>query len=165
VAGTGWDVAARFTDGSPALLERRDGAGRIVLFASDLDRRWNDFPLNPAFVPFAVEAVRYVSASRERPAEYLVSAAPAGARAEPGVYRVDNNTRIIAVNVDPRESATEAISAEEFASMVDRFEAPSAGGGIVRAQQVESRQSFWIYGLILMLGALVAESFVGRVSG
>ena len=57
----GWDIAARFSDGTPALLERAEGRGRIVLFASDLDRRWNDFPVQPSFVPFVVEAVRYVS--------------------------------------------------------------------------------------------------------
>ena len=43
----GWDVLARFTNGSPALMERREGRGRVVLFASDLSRRWNDFPLQP----------------------------------------------------------------------------------------------------------------------
>jgi hypothetical protein len=33
----------------------------------------------------------------------------------------------------------------------------------MRAMQVEARQGFWQYGLLLMLAALVAESFVGRV--
>jgi hypothetical protein len=32
----------------------------------------------------------------------------------------------------------------------------------VRAQQTEARQNYWRYGLMLMLAALVAESFVGR---
>jgi hypothetical protein len=91
-----------------------------------------------------------------------VSAAPAGARAEPGIYRVDESARAVAVNVDPRESATDTISAEAFASMVDRLDVARAGSGAARAQQDESRQNFWIYGLLLMLGALVAESFVGR---
>ena len=38
-----------------------DGQGRVVLFASDLDRRWNDFPLHPSFVPFAMETLRHVA--------------------------------------------------------------------------------------------------------
>ena len=59
-----WQVPAQFSDGSPAVLDRAEGAGRVVLFASDVDRQWNDFPLHPAFVPFAVEAVRYLSARR-----------------------------------------------------------------------------------------------------
>ena len=37
----GWQVPARFSDGSAAVLERAVGAGKVLLFASDLDRRWN----------------------------------------------------------------------------------------------------------------------------
>jgi hypothetical protein len=162
VRADGWDVAARFTDGTPALLERQEGQGRVVVFASDLDRRWNDFPLHPAFVPFAVETVRYVSASADRAREYSVARVPAGAMARPGVYRARPDDRAVAVNVDPRESATSRLSAEEFDAMLDRV-APGAGGRLpVRAQQVEARQRYWQYGLVLMLAALVAESFVGR---
>ena len=32
----------------------------------------------------------------------------------------------------------------------------------VKAEQAEARQNLWQYGLLLMLVALVAESFVGR---
>ena len=48
-----------------ALAERTPAsrqAGRILLFTSDVDRRWNDFPLHPAFVPFAQEVARYLGA-------------------------------------------------------------------------------------------------------
>ena len=56
-----------------------EGRGRVVLFASDLDRRWNDFPLNPAFVPFAIETVRY-AAGIERSAARLCRGRGAGGR-------------------------------------------------------------------------------------
>ncbi|HSC25662.1 MAG TPA: BatA domain-containing protein, partial [Vicinamibacterales bacterium] len=36
VASRGWDVVARFTDGTPAVLERDVDEGRVVLFASDV---------------------------------------------------------------------------------------------------------------------------------
>ena len=85
VKSDGWDLIARFTDGTPALLERREGQGRVVLFASDLDRRWNDFPLHPAFVPFALESMQYVAGARDRGRDYLVGASPAGVAAIPGV--------------------------------------------------------------------------------
>jgi hypothetical protein len=32
----------------------------------------------------------------------------------------------------------------------------------LQARQAEARQSYWQYGLLLMIGALVAESLVGR---
>jgi hypothetical protein len=162
VRADGWDVAAQFTDGTPALLERREGNGRIVLFASDIDRRWNDFPLHPAFVPFAVEAVRYVSAAPDRAREYSVARVPRGAEPRPGIYRAEPGDRAVAVNVDPRESASARITPDEFDGMLDRVSTDAGAYQAARAQQVEARQRYWQYGLLLMLGALVAESFVGR---
>ena len=36
-------------------MEEASGEGRVLLFASDLNNAWNDFPLQPAFVPFLHE--------------------------------------------------------------------------------------------------------------
>jgi hypothetical protein len=162
VRADGWDVAARFTDGTPALLERAEGKGRVVLFASDLGRRWNDFPLHPAFVPFAVETVRYVSGVRDRGRDYSVARVPDGAQPRPGIYRAQPDGRTVAVNVDPRESAAAAMTPDEFESRMDRVSAGANAAAELQARQTEARQSYWQYGLLLMLAALVAESFVGR---
>ena len=48
----GAQVLARFDDGAPALLERRVGSGRVLLWTSSLDLAWNDLPLKPVFLPF-----------------------------------------------------------------------------------------------------------------
>jgi len=159
----GWQVPAQFSDGTPALLERTEGRGRVILFASDLDRRWNDFPLHPAFVPFVVEAVQHVSTRPSQPREFLVSRAPAGVPREPGIHKTSDG-RTVAVNVDPRESSTAAMTAAEFTQMVDPKKTDGDARQLqVKAAQAESRQNLWQYGLMLMLAALVAESFVGRV--
>ena len=158
----GWNVAARFTDGTPALLERSSGPGRLALFASDVDRRWNDFPLHPAFVPFAIESVRYVVGGDRAGREYTVSQAPAGTQPRPGVYRIPPDNRAVVVNVDTRESGTTRMTENEFQAMLQRVEVPPAAAVNVRAQQTEARQNYWRYGLVLMLAALVAESFVGK---
>ncbi len=114
----GWRVAAQFDDGAPAVLERAEGSGRVVLFASDLDRRWNDFPLHPSFVPFVVESVRHVAARRVEASEFIVGRTPAGVSAEPGLHRLADG-RLVAVNVDARESATAAMTPAEFAGMLE----------------------------------------------
>ncbi len=44
-------VLLRLADGTPLLLERTLGTGRVLLFTSSLDREWNDLPVQPAFVP------------------------------------------------------------------------------------------------------------------
>ena len=161
VRGDGWDVAARFTDGAPALLERREGQGRVIVFASDLDRRWNDFPLHPAFVPFALECVRHITAAAEGRRDYLIAHAPRGARPEPGAYTLADS-RLVAVNVDARESATMRMTPEQFAAMVQTDGEQPVLPAERAAQQVEGQQNLWRYGLFLMMAALVAECLVGR---
>jgi hypothetical protein len=162
VRGEGWDVIARFTDGTPALLERGQGAGRVVLFASDLGRRWNDFPLAAAFVPFTLESVRHVAASTHARQAYLVSGAPAESLGRPGIHTRASDGQPFAVNVDPLEGAGARLSEEEFRAML-RPEAPRADVPVAgRAQQAEGRQNLWRYGVWLMLAALVAESVLGR---
>ena len=58
-------VLARFDSGAPALLERRVGRGRVLLWASTLDRTWSDLPTSPVFLPFVHRSVRYVAAYQE----------------------------------------------------------------------------------------------------
>jgi hypothetical protein len=160
VAPDGWTIVARFSNGTPALVERAMGKGRVVLLASDVDRRWNDFPLHPSFVPFALETLRYVGGSRAAH-DYLVAEAPAEARHTPGVYRSADG-RPFAVNVDTRESALEAMTADEFSRQVQR---PASGAGqaaLQHARQTEAHQSYWQYGLALMIATLIAESVAGR---
>ena len=164
VNAEGWSIVARFSNGSPALLERALGAGRVVLFASDLDRQWNDFPLHPAFVPFALEALRHVGhvgGDRRQTRDYTVGQAPSGTPPVPGVYR-DAGNRPFAVNVDTRESALDRIDAAAFEAMVPRSQQKASQAAEIQAQQTESRQSYWQYGLALLIATLVAESGGGR---
>jgi hypothetical protein len=58
-------VLARFEDGAPALVERRVGAGRVLVWASSLDIEWNDFPVKPVFLPFVHQVARYLAAYRQ----------------------------------------------------------------------------------------------------
>jgi hypothetical protein len=67
--GVGPDAArviVRLSDQTPLLLEKRIGEGRVVLFTSGLDNLTNDFPLNPAFVPFIEQTARYLAGSERQ---------------------------------------------------------------------------------------------------
>jgi hypothetical protein len=118
--------------------------------------------VQPSFVPFVVEAVRYISRPDVRAREYLVAGVPPGVPARPGVYHAGPDNRVVAVNVDERESDPARLAPEEFAAMVNRGPARAAIRAEVQARQAEGRQNYWQYGLLLMIGALVAESFIGR---
>lgn len=56
---------ARFDDGRAALIERRVGAGRVLLLTSALDGVWSDFPIQPTFLPVLREAASYVAGYSE----------------------------------------------------------------------------------------------------
>jgi hypothetical protein len=162
----GWTVPARFSDGHPALLERAEGNGRVLLFASDLERRGNDFPLHPSFVPFAIETARHAAGTGRAGQDYLPGDAPDGLPATPGVHARPSGGRPVAINVDAAESETARLDMDELRRTMSppagaaRGEGSAAAG--VQAQQTEAAQGYWRYGLLLMLGALVAESFVGK---
>jgi hypothetical protein len=67
--GAGPDAArviVRLADQTPLLLEKRIGEGRVVLLTSGLDNLTNDFPLNPAFVPFIEQTARYLAGSERQ---------------------------------------------------------------------------------------------------
>ncbi len=58
-------VLARFDDGTPALLERRFGEGRVLVWGSTLDTYWTDLPLQPVFLPFIHQIVRHAAGYAE----------------------------------------------------------------------------------------------------
>jgi len=59
-------VIVRLGDQTPLLLEKRIGEGRVMLLTSGLDNLTNDFPLNPAFVPFIEQTARYLAGSERQ---------------------------------------------------------------------------------------------------
>ena len=61
-------VVSRLTDGTPLLLDKKIGEGRVLLFASGLDNLTNDFPLRPSFVAFVEQTARYLSGAERQAA-------------------------------------------------------------------------------------------------
>jgi len=58
-------IAAKLNDGTPLLLEKSIGQGRLLLLATGLDNLTNDIPLHPVFISFVDNAVRYLSGAGE----------------------------------------------------------------------------------------------------
>jgi hypothetical protein len=109
-------VLARFGDGATALAEQRVGRGRVLTWASTLDTRWNDLALQPVFLPFVHQLLKYSAgyaanpssltvgdpwdpASARVPESFSLALAPTGERltldgsapltvAEPGFYEM-----------------------------------------------------------------------------
>ncbi len=65
-------VAARLSDGTPLVLDRQSGLGRLLLFSSGLENLTNDLPLHPVFVAFVDHVARYLSGTEPLSGSRLV---------------------------------------------------------------------------------------------
>jgi hypothetical protein len=158
------DVVARFSDGTPALVEEMAGDGRVLLFASDLNNVWNDFPVQPAFVPFVHETLKHLAA-RQLTTEYTVGELPGEQGRTPGVVELNGGGTRVVVNADPRESDPARVSGETFAANVSGLDGEAPDGGRADQQEQEDGQRLWQYALLLMLASVVAEGALGRRLG
>ena len=145
VPDDGDDVPIRLEQGAPLLVDSELGAGRVLLFATSLDREWNDLPVAPVFVPLVAGLSRYlagVAAGAGQPelGDTLSLAQlglgggqifdPSGAQAlglagsdgdvlleQTGFYEAQGGGRskVIAVNLAPEESDITRLGAAELA--------------------------------------------------
>jgi hypothetical protein len=127
-------VLISLDDGTPLLLERTLGSGRVLLFTSSLDREWNDLPVQPVFVPFVAGLANHMLGGAGFTSEAALGSTlavralglaggqifdPRGEKAlglgagsddvlldQVGFYEVVGGgaTELVAVNFDPRES-------------------------------------------------------------
>ncbi|HEU4688012.1 MAG TPA: BatA domain-containing protein [Vicinamibacterales bacterium] len=85
-------VLARFDAGTPAVLERRLGRGRVMLWASTLDVSWSDLPTKPVFLPFIHQSVRHLAGYTE-PDPWLTVGQVLNASAGPA--RISDSPRVL----------------------------------------------------------------------
>ena len=57
----GADVDARYDDGLPAVVERREGMGHVIVLGIPLDTRSGNFPVQSAYLPFLQRLTLYAS--------------------------------------------------------------------------------------------------------
>jgi hypothetical protein len=96
----GDEQLARFDDGHIALLERKVGRGRVLVFTSSFDGIWNDLPLQPVFLPVAHQLAKYAAAyADERPWSVVgqVANLPAIFRDTTGPAEAATNAEYVAV--------------------------------------------------------------------
>ena len=135
-------VLARFDDGAPALMERRVGSGRVLVWASSLDMEWNDLALRPVFLPFVHQMARHLAGYREPEpwltvGEVLDPARVVGAQ-HPDVRTVvaPGGTRI---SLDPEGGDVLALEEQGFYEL--RGQAPSGPPAATVAANVDLGES------------------------
>jgi len=67
-------ILARFTDGSPALVERKIGSGVVLMMTTSIDRDWSSLPFKTSFLPLVQQMTLYLGRrlSAPRPSHLVV---------------------------------------------------------------------------------------------
>ena len=63
--GKNFKIANWFTNQNPAVIENDFGKGKIIVFLSSLDREWNEFPIQPTFLPWIQRWTQYAARGLE----------------------------------------------------------------------------------------------------
>jgi hypothetical protein len=156
-------VLAWFRGGEPAVLERSQGRGRVLWFASACDRAWGDWPRGRLYLPVVHQMLAHVAGLTEGGRVRHESAA--GDR-KPGVYESDGLLHV--VNADPFESETARCTPREFASRFG-FRLPDpgapaaarAGGRAISDDRLRSDE-LWPWLALTLVGLLLAENFLAN---
>jgi hypothetical protein len=142
-------VAARFDDGSPAVLEATVGKGRLIVWGGDWSTAAGQWVISTKFVPWLQALVERAAGGAARPAVAEVGdtgrlvAGPAQWRAaldgnstfagavpaQPGIYELEEGgaTRLIAVQVPAVESLIAPLPLDDLEKLGVPLRAPTPG--------------------------------------
>jgi hypothetical protein len=56
-----FSVPMSFEKNLPAIIETTVGKGKVILYTTSIDRDWNEFPIQPTFLPWIQRWVKYAS--------------------------------------------------------------------------------------------------------
>jgi hypothetical protein len=159
--GDGVQVLARFRDGTPILLERQDGASRVLWCAASVGREHGEWSRSRLFLPLVHQLVRGAAGlAGAGPVRDLPAAGEApGVRQRGGTWEVRN--------LEPQESDLEACSAEEFAKRLGVTLAADAGASFeARAKEedgIELRTGeLWPWLWLLLVVCWLAEGVLAN---
>jgi hypothetical protein len=88
-------VHMKMDSGAPFLLERKIGNGRVLLFTSSLDTEWNNFPLQPFYLPLIHETLLYLAPQGDEKFSYGIG--------EPVPLRTSSGKLVRVVDPDGHE--------------------------------------------------------------
>ncbi|MFH1809163.1 MAG: BatA domain-containing protein [Pseudomonadota bacterium] len=136
----------RFSNGAPALTERRVGSGGVLLLCTTVDRDWSDLAIRPGFLPLIVQSLLYLADALELPrqrrhlvgqavalraprdAKNLIVVAPDGSRSRieasgPALsFTATEQRGLYGVRADLGDDAERSLPAERFVVEVDARE-------------------------------------------
>lgn len=187
-------VLAVYDNDDPAILERKVGEGRVILFTSTGNAEWTDFPKRGTYVPLIHQLVRYLSPRDRQSRSNLrldepLSAAFGGTRSSrelegltvrsvdggqgpvtepapgPGLYQIlhadpAQSLRVVAANIDTRESNPATVDATEAAWLSASGEPSGRAvepGTRMRREERGRLARWWRYLLVAVAAMMLIE--------
>lgn len=177
-------------DGSPFLLDRALGAGRIFLFTTPLNQRSTDFVIRSSFSPFLYGLMRQSVSRNEMKRSFEVGEAyqwenenapsvegAASGEVElgensmvflsPGAFsiRQGNEVRSVAVHLSAEESDLHRLDEEQMNQLArmtrnNADQVSTAIAGLAADEAPDTRLKIWKYLLMLGIALMAAESLL-----
>lgn len=173
------------SDGSPLLVEKRLGSGKMLLLTTALDTQWTDLPTESVFVAFIMKAVGFLGGDTTtalyRSTGDAISVAAGTQLIDPsgeplrelseiserasiqlgnaGIYELRSSagTQSIAVNSDTRESDITTIDSETLAKW-QQVATNTQTELTTEKISTTNQRSFWMWLLPLLLVLALLES-------
>ena len=173
------------SNGSPLLIERRVGAGNMLILTTALNTEWTDLPTASVFVAFVIKSIDYLggdtsSALYQSTGDVIavnsgtqlidpngepmrdlsdISERTTISLDQPGIYQLRNSagTQPVAVNGDTRESDITTISDESLNDWQQITTAAEIETNSTQSAQ-SNRKGFWLWLLPLLLCIALIES-------
>jgi hypothetical protein len=180
-------VTARFSDGSPAMVEHRYRSGRVAMLATTVDDAWTDLPYQPVFVPFVLDALERLAGRTQHNVEPFAVVSLPGSTPSQRVQVVTPSGRTVDLSEADRVSFSDTgeigayrvlingVNGPRFAFVVDapptesdlsslgppeESSAPEASASDA-AQGVEQPLAPWL--LLIALGLLFVELWLRQI--
>jgi uncharacterized membrane protein len=115
-SGESSTIVARFQDGTPLLLTRNLGRGRVVLANTSADTAWNDWPKHKTLVPWLHETANYLAG--KTPAEPRSERLHATAGVETAI-KLGAQAARAAIKVQTPEGKAWSVTADEHGTVQD----------------------------------------------
>lgn len=168
-------IVLNFASGTPAIMEKTFGAGRVVQFASTASARWNDLPVRPVFLPLMHRTLGHILARHEDrlnvragttfplaalPLDTTLSGAFAATYAESA-----EQTLRFAVYSDPAESDLRSVSTVDIKSLEPIAQVTHWTPGVDLKKTLQTERTgteIWQWFAALALAIAVAELLLGN---
>lgn len=142
--------------------ERPVGRGRVIYLGSSADLDWTDWPRTRLYVPLVRQWLAYLTdqlAARSPITAQLVSADAA----QPGIRESDAHWFV--TNLDPRESALDRVTLEQWNKSVGREDAETpetaaAGFNVPLPADAQRPEEIWTLVVLGLLVALAVETLL-----